>query len=82
VNIYKQIVQNTKDAIERGVVREHKTDGYNSQVAPVTPPAAAQFNKGARDLSEIREAADRRREHSAKLCDPSRAGWKPQSPHS
>jgi hypothetical protein len=55
-------------------------DGYNSQAAPVTPPAAAIFNKGAATVREMQEAADRRREHSRALSDPGRKGWEKQSP--
>jgi hypothetical protein len=57
-------------------------DGYNSQTTKTVPPRAAQFGKGARDLTEIKQATDARREHSAKLSDPGRQGWKPQSPNS
>jgi hypothetical protein len=60
----------------------HRTDGYNSQAAPVTPPAAAKFGVGARSLEQIKEATERRREHSHKLSDPSRKGWPKQSPFS
>jgi hypothetical protein len=42
-------------------------DGYNSQAAPVNPPAAAIFNQGVTNEAGIREAADRRREHSSRL---------------
>jgi hypothetical protein len=50
-------------------VPAHRTDGYNSQAAPVTLPAASLFNKGATTEWEMQEAADRRREHSRHLSD-------------
>jgi hypothetical protein len=56
-------------------VPPHKVDGYNSQAAPVTPPAAAKFGVGARSIEQIKEATERRREHSHMLSDPGRKGW-------
>jgi hypothetical protein len=58
----------------------HKVDGFNSQAAPVRPPAAAMFNRGAANLAEIKDATDQRRAHSAALSDPGRKGWPKQSP--
>jgi hypothetical protein len=52
------------------------TDGYNSHGTKTNPPAASQFNKGASDLEQIRRATEARREHSNKLSDPGRAGYK------
>jgi hypothetical protein len=40
------------------------------QAAPITPPAAASFNQGARALTELQQATDARREHSSHLSDP------------
>jgi hypothetical protein len=60
-----------------------KVDGYNSQAAPVTPPAAAIFDKGVTDEKGAQEACDQRRAHSAALSDDhGRAGWPAQSPNS
>jgi hypothetical protein len=43
------------------------TDGYNSQAAPVRPPAASKFGVGATNLTEIKDACDQRRAHSDAL---------------
>jgi hypothetical protein len=59
-----------------------KIDGYNSQAAPVAPPAAAIFDKGVTDEKGAQEACDKRRAHSAALSDPSRKGFEKQSPNS
>jgi hypothetical protein len=69
-------------AVNRGVVPDHKVDGFNSEAAPVRPPQAAMFDKGAASLSEIQDACDQRRAHSAALSDPSRKGLEKQSPNS
>jgi hypothetical protein len=61
-------------------VPPHRVDGYNSQAAPVRPPQAAMFNKGARHLAEIQDACNQRRAHSAALSDPTRKGWEKRSP--
>jgi hypothetical protein len=66
----------------RGVVPDHKVDGFNSQAAPVRPPQAAMFDKGASSLPEIHDACDQRPEHSRQLSDPGRAGYPKQSPNS
>ena len=49
---------------------DHRVDGYNSQAAPVRPPQAAMFDKGATTLPEIEDACDQRREHSRLLSKP------------
>jgi hypothetical protein len=43
----------------RGVVPDHKVDGFNSQAAPVRPPQAAMFDKGASSLPEIQDDPSR-----------------------
>jgi hypothetical protein len=45
----------------------HRVDGYNSQAAPLRPPAASKFGVGASNLTEINDAIDQRRAHSAAL---------------
>jgi hypothetical protein len=81
-NGYTEITKDHNSAVDRGVVPDHKVDGYNSQAAPVRPPQAAMFDKGATTLSEVQDACDQRREHSRQLSDPGRAGWPKQSPNS
>jgi hypothetical protein len=56
-----------------------KIDGYNSQAAPVRPPQAAQFNKGATDIREVQDATDQRREHSNALSNSGRKGFEKQA---
>jgi hypothetical protein len=63
-------------------VPDHKVDGFNSQAAPVRPPQAAMFDKGATTLAEVQDACDQRRAHSAALSKDDRAGWPAQSPNS
>jgi hypothetical protein len=78
-NGYQQVSRDTA-AAERGAVPDHPVDGYNLQAAPVTPPTAAKFNQDARDLTELQQAADARREHSRHLSDLGCDGRNPQSP--
>ena len=70
------------DAVDHGVVSDQQIDGYNSEAAPVRPPQAAMFDKGATTLAEMQDACDQRREHSAALSDHGRAGYPKQSPNS
>ena len=79
MNGYQKISQDTTNAVERGTALAHRTDGHNSQAAGVIPPSAAKFNRGARDLTEIKQATGARREHSRHLSDPGREDCKPQS---
>jgi hypothetical protein len=69
-NAYTEVTKDQNNAVNRGVVPDHKVDGFNSQAAPVRPPQAAMFDKGASSLPEIQDACDQRREHSRQLSDP------------
>jgi hypothetical protein len=53
---------------------------YNSHGTKTVPPSASQFNKGATNLAEIKNATEQRRAHSAALSDPGRKGWPKHSP--
>jgi hypothetical protein len=54
--------------------------GYCDRGTKTPAPDAAKFNRGAQSIEQIKHATEARREHSNKLSDPGRAGWKPQSP--
>ena len=44
-NAYTEVTKDQNNAVNRGVVPDHKVDGFNSQAAPVRPPQAAMFDK-------------------------------------
>ena len=54
-NGYQRVSRDTS-AAKCGVVPDHWIDGYNSQAAPVTPPAAASSNQDARAPTELQQA--------------------------
>lgn len=51
------------------MAKDIKVDGYNGGAAPSPAPAAATFGVGAKNLAEIKQAADARAAHSKKLTN-------------